>query len=165
MGNTKLFPVDARLNRVNGLIRTLFHNKSKMSIVEVAKLTKSNVDILWPQIHAADFLGLVDIVDDDIELTKLGTALHTNDEKAIVEVGKRLKTVEPFKTAYALSLEKGSFSTEDLSDELNRKGILYMADPAENVAAINVLLFQWAIYFNIIDYDGKQRLWIKEESV
>jgi len=163
MGDTELFPADARLNRVNGLIRTLFHNNSKMSIAEIAKVTKSNVDLLWPQINAADFLGLVKITDENVELTKLGKEMHANSDKAIAEVGKRLKSVEPFKTAYRLSVEKGKFSTEDLSETLMNKGIIYMANPSENAAAISVLLFQWAIYFNIIDYDGKQRMWMKED--
>ncbi len=152
-----------RGNRVNGLIRTLFHNNSKMSIAEIAKVTKSNVDLLWPQINAADFLGLVKITDENVELTKLGKEMHANSDKAIAEVGKRLKSVEPFKTAYRLSVEKGKFSTEDLSETLMNKGIIYMANPSENAAAISVLLFQWAIYFNIIDYDGKQRMWMKED--
>jgi hypothetical protein len=162
MKSQKEFPAEAKLSRVNGLLRLLSSNKGKLSIAQLSEMSKNNVDELLPQVNAAELLKLINVVDDDVIITKLGTQLRENDEEAIKKIFEELKKFEPFNTAYSLSKKIGMFKTENLADALAKKKIAFDIDKDKNINIINTMLFQWAIYFGVLDYYGADGRWIEE---
>ncbi len=162
MRRKEQFPTDAKLAKVTGLLRLLSHNKAKLSIAQVSEMSNSDVDTLLPQVSAAEQLKLVRVVGDEIILTKLGTELHENKEEAVKEISASLKKFEPFKTAYEMSKKNGMFKTEELAEELTKKKVTFNVDSERNINIINTLLFQWAIYFGVLDYYGVDGRWVEE---
>ena len=162
MSVKETFPADGKFSRVNGLLRLLFHNKGRLQMAMLESLTNEDLTLLLPQVHAAEMLKLVRISNDDIIITELGKSLNYNDEDAIEKVAEQLKKYEPFKTAYKLSQERKKFTTEELSEILAEKNITFHLDKEKNMNIIKNLLFQWGIYFGIIDYLGINDVWIQE---
>ncbi len=162
MTKEKIFPADARLNRVNGILRVLFHNKGKLTVAELSKISNSEVDMLLPQVNAAELLKLVKVVEDDIILTSLGRSLYHNEEDAEKSVSETLIKFEPFKTAYEMSKKEGRFRTEDLAKKLVAKKVTFDLDKEKNENIIKNMLFQWAISFGIVDYYGVNDFWIED---
>lgn len=146
------------------MLRILFHNNGKMSIAEMSRVTNNEVDTLLPQVNAAETLKLVRVVEDEVIITKLGKEMNENKEAAIKEVSERLKKFEPFHTAYMLSKERGKFTTQELEEELEKRKIAFHADGETNKNILNTLLFQWAVYFSIVDYYGLGGVWVEEKS-
>lgn len=163
MPKEKLFPADAKLNRVNGMLRLLFHNKGKLTVAELSKMSDSEVDTLLPQVNAAELLRLVKVVEDDIIITSLGKELYHNEEEAEEEISAILLKYEPFKMAYQLSKSQGRFKTEELAKKLAKRKIHFELDEATNENIIKNLLFQWGIPFAIVDYYGTEDYWIEDK--
>lgn len=160
----KTFPSGARLAAINGILRMLIHNKGRMGIAELSRMSDSEVDTLLPQVNAATMLKLVKVVGDNISITKLGKDFHINDEAALKKARNLLIEIEPFKTAHALSKKKDKFSTVELAEELERKEIVLDIDKDMNISLLNTMLFHWAIYFSIIDHYGISGYWKEDKS-
>jgi hypothetical protein len=157
-----LFPADGKLSRVSGLLRLLARNNGKLNMVVLSDLANEDLTSLLPQVQAAEMLKLARISDDVISITSLGKELNYNDEGAVKEVSERLKKFEPFRTAYKMSKEKGKFTTDELADELAGRRLTFHIEKDKNINIIKNLLFQWAIYFSIIDYFGLNDVWVEE---
>lgn len=162
MPKDKLFPVDARLNRVNGMLRVLFHNNCKLTVAQLSKMTDNEVDTLLPQVNSAELLKLVRVSEDDIILTALGKSLYHNEEEADKEISKSLLKFEPFKTAHEMSKKEGRFRTEQLAEKLKKRKLVYDLDKERNENMIKNILFQWGIPFSIIDYYGMNDYWTED---
>ncbi len=163
MPKASLFPHDARFNAVMGVIKVLYHNNKTLPVAELTTLSHMRVDTLLPQLNAAKLLGLVVLKDGKATLTKLGEQIHVNDQKAKEQVSKKLVTLEPFKAAYAISKKKHAFTTGDLVDALLENGLSHHTDYVENRALLHTTLIQWAIYFDILDYNGRDKKWLENE--
>ena len=164
MAKPETFPIDAKLNRVMGIVRFLHRSSKKLSIAELTELSGQNVDTLLPQVSAASMLGLISIKAGEVMLTATGEGFFKNDEKAMASIRKRLAALEPFKTALAMSMRVDAFTTHELAEELREKGVSWHTEKHVNLEILNTLLIQWAIFFGIIDYDGKSRVWLKEAA-
>jgi len=158
----KTFPRDARLARMLGVLRILHHNGGQADISELAKLSKSHVDVLLPQITAAKMLGLITSKKGTFVLTPLGLKVHKNDKSADMKVLSNLKKYEPFRTA-AKKAESG-FSIEDLAVLLTGNGVFWHTNDKKNLEAINDLLVQWGIFFKMASYNWHQRKWMHAKS-
>lgn len=161
MPKASLFPHDARFNQVMGLLRLLYHNNRSLTVAELTTMSHMRVDTLLPQLNAAQFLGLVTLKEGRATLTKLGDQIHVNDQKAKEQVSKKLVTMEPFKAAYSLSKKKHMFSTGDLVVELEKNGLSHHTDYVKNRSLLHTTLIQWAIYFDILDYNGRDKRWLE----
>jgi hypothetical protein len=157
----KLFPLDAKLNRVLGMLSLLSENKGKLRLAELAKLSKSHVDNLLPDVNAAKMLGLVKVSGECIILTGLGNRLHEDVAGVKTEIRSKLKEIEPFKSAYYLTKEKGFVVGEEVAIKVMNKGFCLYCDTRKGKADIDTALLQWGIMFGIISYNGKQRVWGK----
>ncbi len=163
MPKEKLFQADAKLNRVNGMLRILFHNKGKLTVAKLSEMTNNEVDTLLHQVNAAEMLKLVKVVEDDVIITPLGKELYHNEEEADKEISSELMKFEPFKTAYHMSKTEGRFKSEELAEKLSRKHVQFDLDKVTNENIIKNLLFQWGIPFEIVDYYGMNDCWIENK--
>jgi hypothetical protein len=160
----RLFPLDAKVNRVLGILSLLIRNKGKLCFSDLAKLSKNHVDVLLPDLNAAKMLGLVRVKSGWIVLTGLGIKLHENDPGAKKEIRIKLKELEPFKSAYNLTREKGYVIGEEIAKRIAKKSSYLHTDIRKNRMVIDTALLQWGIMFGIISYDGKEKVWGKADQ-
>ena len=161
MMQEKLFPPDAKVNKVLGILSILAKNKSKLKLSYLARLSSSNVDSLLPEVNAAKMLGLVTVKNDLISLTSLGKELHEHGAGVKNKVRDKLEEIEPFKSAYNMTKEKGEVVGNEIVERIEKKGFLLYTDSRKSKAAVDTLLLQWGIMFGIISYDGEGRVWGK----
>ena len=92
-------------------------------------------------------------------MTKLGEGVYKNDEKALEDTKSRLVGIEPFKTALELLKENRSFRVWELAEKLAENGISFAPEAKSNYSKLNTILLQWAVYYKILKYDGKEEKW------
>lgn len=155
----KMFPREARLNRVLGVLRILNSHEGKLNLAILAKRSHIHAGELHPQIEAARMLGLARLDREDVLLTPLGRRLQGNDNSAVAEVLKKLKSYEPFRTA-GRKIEK-TFSVEELAMLLTKKAIYWHTNEMENKEVLKDMLIQWAIFFKLASYNGDSQRWSK----
>jgi hypothetical protein len=125
MGKKTLFPLEAKFNRVLGIIDLLIEHDGVLSLSKLTHLSGEHVDILLPQIDASKMLKLVRVEKDNVHLLALGKKLYEGDAAAFGSVSSLLSKIEPFSTAVHLSNAKGSFDIDELLDELLANGISF----------------------------------------
>jgi hypothetical protein len=159
----KLFPLDAKVNKVLGVLSLLAQNNGKLKLSYLARLSKSNLDNMLAEVNAAKMIGLVTVSGDLISLTGLGNELHDNVAGVKKKIRDRLREIEPFKSAYNMTKEKGYIVGNDIVDRIAKKGIYLQTDPKKSKALIDTALLQWGIMFGVISYNGKERVWGKAD--
>lgn len=164
MGKKTLFPLEARFNRVLGIIKLLLRHEDVLSISRLTRFSGEHVDYLLPQIDAAKLLGLAKVDDDDVRLLALGKKLYKKDKDAFEKVRNALSKSEPFRTAIGLADAKDNFTMDELLDKLSANGVSFFANPEETREKVSIVLMQWAIHFNLLDYDGDDKLWSREKA-
>ncbi len=163
MGKRIFFPLDAKFSRILGIIRLLLRNDGMLSISRLTHLSGEHVDYLLPQIDAAKLLGIVRVDNDNVHLLALGKRFYEEDKDAFEKVKGALSKSEPFHTAIDLAKASGNFTTGELLDRLSASGVSLYANPEEAREKISAALLQWAIHFNLLGYDGEQKLWSREK--
>lgn len=156
-----LFPLDAKLNRVLGMLSLLIKSKGKLRLSELARLSRSQVDKLLPEVNAGKMLGLVKVSGVYILLTTLGKQLHEKDPEAKIKVRDKLRRIEPFMSAYALSMKRDEVLAEDIARVIANKGEYLNTDVRKSKTVIDSALMQWAITFGIVSYNGKEKVWLR----
>jgi hypothetical protein len=159
---SKIFPHDARFTRVMSILSVLNLNSGKLSLGDLSEESGTQVDELLPQVNAAKMLGLIKIKESDVVITPLGKALHGKAEGSEAQVSKRLANYEPFKAAIAISKKRKTFTAEQVSDFMAMKDVYLHVDERENANMITTILLQWAIEFNLLNYDGERKVWSKK---
>ena len=160
----RIFPCDAHINRVLGILKILYGRKGTLDIRELIRISKLNHSAVMPLVHAAQLLGVVEVTGSRIKLTKLGYGLNARDLRAMEKVGGTLQEFEPFKSAAVLIRETGHFSMDELEDRLNRSGIMLHSNIAESEGQLKEELIQWAVFFGILNYNGVEKEWIKARN-
>ncbi|WP_069807464.1 AAA-associated domain-containing protein [Vulcanisaeta thermophila] len=147
-------PLEARLADVLGLLDTLANEFSgKADIFMIAKDMESDVDDIMPALHAAVYLGFVEVSGGDVKLTELGQEFlksRIGDRKRILKKG--LLNLEPFRTAYEMGMHR-PFKIEELIEELDRKGYTEVREPGIK-HLLEILLSEWAAFAGIIKKRG-----------
>lgn len=67
----------------------------------------------------------------------------------------RVATIEPFRTALDLVSRKKVVTAQDVADSLAEIGLKWHYKPDLNEALVRTLLIHWAIYADLLGYDGK----------
>lgn len=156
------FPADARLNRVLGVLRLLHANSGKIGISKFASLSHSNVDHLLHEINVAKALGMIKVSKNGVvQITRLGEQVYHHEQPGIEGAAKRLRSIEPFRTAFEISKTSNGFAVDDLARILASKRIVWHTEKQKNVSTVKLMLMQWAIYFRILAYDGRDGLWFR----
>jgi len=156
------FPAGARLNRVLGVLRLLHANSGKIGISKLASLSHSNVDYLLHEVSVAKMLGMIKVSKSGVvQITRLGEQVYHHEQPGIEEVAKRLRSIEPFRTAFEISKTDNGFAVDDLARILTSKKTVWHTEKQKNISEVKLMLMQWAIYFRILAYDGRDGLWFK----
>ncbi len=163
MGKKIFFPLDAKFSRILGIIRLLLRNDGTLSISRLTHLSGEHVDYLLPQIDAAKLLGIVRVDGDNVRLLNIGKRFYEEDKDAFEKVKVALSKREPFYTALELANRSGDFTIDELLDRLSASGVSLYANPEEARGKVSSALMQWAIHFDLLDYNGEQKLWSREK--
>ncbi len=156
-----IFPYEAKLNMVISIVRILHNRKGKISIKELIKISNLNHAAIYPLIIAGNDLGLFEIKENYIHLTKIGAEFYMRKSKGMDEIRERLKRYEPFKSSFELAERNGYFSIDELEEDLNKSGMMLHSNLTKSKALLTGVLVQWAIFFGLLNYDSVKRLWIK----
>ncbi len=162
MGKKILFPLEAKFNRVMGIIRLLLKHDDTLSVRELTRMSGEHVDNLLPQVDAAKLLGFVKVRGDDVHLLNLGRGFYEDDAAALRKARLALLRSEPFTTAMELSRAAGTFTIDQLLEELFANNVPFPSNPEETKQKVAGALLQWAIHLNILSYDGEKKLWSVE---
>lgn len=155
------FPYSSKFGRVLGVLRMLQGRGGRLSLDRITKISKLNLEILMPQIRAAELLGAVKLEVDGLVLTSLGRGLLERDGEAMHRAKEALEEFEPFKSAVELSRTMGHFSINDLELMLNKGGFILHTNPLESRRLLREVLIQWAIAFRLFHYNGVRKEWLE----
>ncbi len=155
----RIFPLEAKVNRVFEVLSLIMSNRGRLRIVDLVRLSRSHVDKLLPDVNAGKMLDLIKVKGDSLLITDLGIKLLKGDSKARKEVGEKLVEFEPFKSAYMLTKEGEETIGEDIARRIARKGTYLHTDVRKNGAMIDAVLLQWGVTFSLVSYNGKERVW------
>jgi NitT/TauT family transport system ATP-binding protein len=160
MGN--LFPVEAGISQVRGIVRLIKENDGSMSISKLAEESEEDIDDLLPLIDACEILGFATVENSRIEITDRGKKLVTSGPLRTIRTS--LVEIEPFKSVIK-ALGEGSMSTEELAVLLKSKRIVLHEDHSSNMAALRKVLRNWGVRTKLISYDEEEDRWsIKRKS-
>ncbi len=100
-------------------------------------------------------LGLVKSEKGDVSLTEFGLKFQKAAKHKVRLLKDTLSKIEPFKTALELGATKKSFDVRDISEVLLKEDIRWHHRPEINESLIQTLLIHWAIYADLLAYNGK----------
>ena len=152
-----LFPLDAGISEMRGIIKLTADNGNTVGISKLAKETKRGIDLLLPIIDACRLLGICTVKGGVVTLTNFGKSLTTPDIQK--ELAKKLARIEPFKSSLCIIRSQGGISTKRLSEVLKRKGITLYTERSMNEEMLKNLLLKWAVRSKLLSYDQKSESW------
>lgn len=126
--------------------------------VDAAKLADelgADIAVLLPILDAAEMLGLVRPEKGEVHLTELGLKFQKTSKQKVRMLKDRLATIEPFRTALDLSSKGKSITAGQVAETLSDMGLRWHYQPEINESLIKTLLIHWAIYGDLLKYDGK----------
>lgn len=154
----KLFPLNAGVSQIRGIIDIVKSNGSPMEISKIAESTKEDIANLFPLIDACSMLKLCTVRNGSVKLTRSAASLTNTNKRGIF--AKALASVEPFKSTIA-AVARGRISTKELSRKLHKKGIFFDSDEVTNMELLKNLLFKWGIENGIFSYNHSSDTWSK----
>ena len=164
-GNTKstngtsqrppMMPAHVRAGQVIGLVEV---TGGLGSIIDVSKLADelgADLTTLLPILDTAEMLGLVRSEKGDVSLTDFGLKFQKMAKNKIRLLKDPLSKIEPFKSALDLVSKKKSVSAHDIAESLLERDLRWHHKAEINEALIQALLVHWAIYAELLSYNGK----------
>ncbi len=155
----KLFPLNAGVSQIRGVIALIKSNKGSMELSKIAAHTKADIADLFPLIEACSMLKLCKVKNGKVTLTSSATALTNANRRDLF--AKALASVEPFKSTLAVMAKGKRISTKELSRKLYRKGIYFNSDEITNMEILKNMLFKWGIENGLLSYDHSSDAWSK----
>ncbi|MDJ0270443.1 MAG: AAA-associated domain-containing protein [Aigarchaeota archaeon] len=153
----KLFPPEARLGMVIGLIEVVAAAGGRAEIAQISRDLQTDIDQILPVVEAAEQLGLITVEDGECIVTPLGQKLsnrRSSGKKQILR--KEVAKIEPFATAIKLSRElPEGFTAEEVASYLSEKAGISLY--AENVEKLHELLVDWLLYAELLEYNGDSK--------
>lgn len=155
----KLFPLNAGVSQIRGIIALIKGNKGPMEMSKLAEDTKEDIADLFPLIDACSMLKLCTVKDGKVKLTGSAAKLTNANKREIFS--KALATAEPFKSTISAIRNGNRLSTKELSEKLRKKGIFFDSDEVTNTELLKNLLFKWGIENRLFSYDYASDTWSK----
>ncbi|MEM0075117.1 MAG: AAA-associated domain-containing protein [Nitrososphaerota archaeon] len=144
--------------QVIGLAELIVSWGKRADMPKLAHELHMSIQTLLPLLNAAHLLGIVNIDGSDVVITPFGLSLVESSRNNRVNlIRDAILNVEPFRTAYKLTSEKGEFTVKELAEELARKGIRWDHDEDENVSVLFRILMRWTVYTKLFSYDGRSQ--------
>src|SRR5208283_3542578 len=138
------------------------------SHIDVSRLAEEfgfDIATLLPIIDTAEMLGLVRADKGEVSLTDFGLKFQKLAKHKVSLLKDQISQIEPFKTALDLAASKKSISARNIAEALQLRDIRWHHTPELNEALVKNLLIHWAIYAEILTYNGKSGKFQKAFSV
>lgn len=150
-----MMPANVRAGQVVGLVEITGGLGTVIDVSRLADEFGADIATLLPILDAAEMLGLVKADKGDVSLTELGLKFQKTSKHKIRMLRDIIAKIEPFKTAVELaSKNKKGVSVREISDTLAERGIRWHHNEL-NDSLIQALLIHWAIYAELLSYNGK----------
>jgi NitT/TauT family transport system ATP-binding protein len=150
-----MMPANVRAGQVIGLVETTGALGSVIDASRLADEFGADLTTLLPILDAAEILGLVKANKGDVSLTDFGYKFQKASKYKVKLLKDVLSKTEPFKTALELVSKKKSVSVNEVAEGLKRRGITWHHKDEMNEFMIQTLLIHWAIYAELLTYNGK----------
>ncbi len=150
-----LMPANVRAGQVLGLVETVGGLGTMVDVAKLADEFGSDLVTFLPILDTGEMLGLIKVEKGDISLTEFGHKFQKTSKNKVRLLKERLSQIEPFKTALELAAQKGSVSTVEICEALWERGIKWHHAPQINETLVQTMLIHWAIYADLLSYNGK----------
>ncbi|MEM3521562.1 MAG: AAA-associated domain-containing protein, partial [Candidatus Bathyarchaeia archaeon] len=114
--------IKADISQVLGLLDLLKSYDGKTDIATLTSKLMMDIEDLFPIIETAEYLGLVTVINGDIQLTDIGYKLSESkllERKKIIK--NQITNLEPFVSIIRSLHEKGELEKEELNEILSSK--------------------------------------------
>ncbi|MGC8478321.1 MAG: AAA-associated domain-containing protein [Candidatus Micrarchaeia archaeon] len=154
---SNLFPAEAGITQMRGVLKLVKDNGDSMGIAELADEAEEEIDDLFPILDACKILGLAKVEDGKVKLTEDGKKLNLKNMQKIIK--GPLCEAEPFKTVLMAAKIEGSVTTEKLADILKENNLAFYSDKLKYMEQLRKLLVKWAVRLKILVYDQENDSW------
>ncbi len=152
-----LFPVEAGITQMRGVLKLVKDNGGNMGIAELADEAEEEIDDLFPILDTCKILGLAKVEDGKVKLTENGKQLNLKNMQSIIR--EPLSNAEPFRTVLAAARIEGSITTERLADVLRENNLAFYSDKLKFMEQLRKLLVKWAVRLRLLVYDQENDSW------
>jgi hypothetical protein len=150
-----VMPAEVRAGQVIGLVEITGGLGSVIDASRLADEFGADLTTLLPILDGAEMLGLVKAEKGDVSLTEFGLKFQKTTKHKVKLLKDPLAKIEPFKTTLELLTSKKWISTQEIAEALKAKGIRWHYRDEINEMTIKTILIHWAIYAEILTYNGK----------
>lgn len=150
MSNYQLLPFPhATVSEVLGLLEIIHEYNGSIRISELADEVGMEIDDLNDVVDFCELLKFIRVSKGEIKLTATGKRIisYDDEDKVKEELKKRLKFVEPFRTALKFLKSKKEVSKEEFLEYMKKK---FLFSDEKTYAR---LFFDWLLFSESIDYD------------
>jgi NitT/TauT family transport system ATP-binding protein len=150
-----MMPANVRAGQVIGLVEITGGLGSIIDASRLADEFGADLTTLLPILDAAEMLGLVKADKGDVSLTDFGHKFQKAEKYKVKLLKDALSNIEPFRTALELVSKKKRISVQEVAEDLKSRGITWHHKDEINEFMIQTLLIHWAIYAELLTYNGK----------
>ena len=155
LSSIMIMPAEVRAGQVIGLVEITGGLGSVIDASRLADEFGADLTTLLPILDGAEMLGLVKTSKGDVSLTEFGAKFQKMTKHKVKMLKEALAKIEPFKTALELLATKKSVSAHDIAEALKTKVIRWHYRDEINEMNIQTILIHWAIYAELLAYNGK----------
>jgi len=156
-----VFPPNVSSSQVMALLKSVKDEGGKVDAAKLADDFGFDLKSMLPILNVAEMLGLITVDGGDITLTSLGSRIIKEGTSGFKLLKDNISRFEPFKTALELSKKSSYVTSREISEALKEKGIVFSEDEEENENMVEAVLVHWAIYANMLKYNGKTAVFSK----
>jgi hypothetical protein len=150
-----IMPAEVRAGQVIGLVEITGGLGSVIDASRLADEFGADLTKLLPILDGAEILGLVKTHKGDVSLTEFGLKFQKTSKHKVKLLKDALSKIEPFKTTLELLSTKKSVSVQEIAEALKAKDIRWHYRDEINEMNIQTILIHWAIYAELLTYNGK----------
>ncbi len=150
-----IMPAEVRAGQIIGLVEITGGLGSVIDASRLADEFGADLTTLLPILDGAEMLGLVKTNKGDVSLTEFGLKFQKTIKHKVKLLKDSLAKIEPFKTTLELLATKKSVSTHEIAEALKAKEIRWHYRDEINEMTIQTILIHWAIYAELLTYNGK----------
>ncbi len=155
MRDRLMMPASVRAGQVISLVEVTGGLGTSIDTSRLADELGADIAILLPIIDASEMLSLVKKERGEVTLTDFGLKFQKTAKNKVRLLKDQLSQIEPFKKALELSSRERGATARDVAEALDERDIHWHHDRELNESLIQALLVHWAIYADLLTYNGK----------
>jgi hypothetical protein len=151
-----VMPANVRAGQILGLVEITGGLGTAVDASKLADEFGADLVTLLPILDTGEMLGLVKVEKGDVSLTEFGLQFQQASKYKVRLLRDQLAKIEPFKTALQLAiLRKDGVSAREVCESLQERGVRWHHIPEINEMLVQTMLIHWAIYAELLSYNGK----------